>query len=499
MPAGDVVISGTFSQTPVKSNELAILDVSVSSNIPPLLSKQYDYTAKIPHIFPTIPEQKFSIIAIPEDPEAEVSISLPDGGKLPDAGEEIKLNEGKSEYTITVTRDGLTPDTNTYTLTVDYEPDLTLKSIELSSSENSDWTQTVAVQDGQTLTVPYNSVTITASPNGETVTLAASKSSGSGGFTTGGADNWTLTYSDIQDAYAVYSTVTIKSTKNIVNGGDYEKDFTLKFEKIVDANWPTSYWAASTDGNNGVSIIKEEDGEYYEIHTFMVSDTLSVTGIPEEGLTAWVLVVAGGGSGGDCVDSYNKDLGGGGGGGGVGYSESVSLAVQDYTVVVGGGGNGSKGGNSGFGDITVEGGGKGGIGTSADAGEAQKGGSGGSGGGGAAGGGSTRGTGGSANTHAAVTEYQFFGSNGDNGNGNDAGPTTAGGNGGSANFSNNISGTSKEYGKGGIAGGLSGDTPAVNGTGNGGNGAAKNGSGNNGSSGVVIVRFPARPNDTTVE
>ncbi|MDR1148286.1 MAG: hypothetical protein LBK66_06600 [Spirochaetaceae bacterium] len=75
MPTGDVVISGTFSQTPAKSNELSILDVNVNSTPPKLLSGQYNYTTEIPHIFPTVQGQKFSIIAIPEDPQADVSIN----------------------------------------------------------------------------------------------------------------------------------------------------------------------------------------------------------------------------------------------------------------------------------------------------------------------------------------------------------------------------------------------------------------------------------------
>jgi hypothetical protein len=492
MPAGNVVISGTFSQTPVASNELAILDVSVSSNTPELLSEKYNYTTKIPHIFPTVDDQKFSIIAIPEDPNADVSISLPGGGTLSDAGEEIQLNEGTSEYAIKVTSEGLEP--KTYTFTVDYEPDLSLKSITLSSTqdETGEWAHTIPVQDGQTITIPYGSVTIAASPNDEAVTLNAS-ASGNVKFTTDETDKWTLEYLDnSQDTYALYSTVKIKSTKNISNGGNYDKDFTLQFEKIVDADWPASFWATSTGEGNGVSIIKDTDGKYYEIHTFTVDGTLTVTGIPDEGLTARVLVVAGGGGGGN--HSSYSDRGGAGGGGGVGYSESVSLTEQNYNVVVGGGGSGgSKGGDSSFGDITVEGGGKGGAGTSGDVEEAQKGGNGGSGGGGGAAGGSAYGIGGSANTHAAVTGYQFFGNNGDAGNNNnDPKNGTAGGNGGSANFFNDISGTSKEYGKGGIGGGLSGNTPAVNGTGNGGNGGL-----NSGSSGIVIVRFEAKPNPSS--
>jgi hypothetical protein len=473
MPAGNVVINGTFSDTPAESNELAVLDVNVSCSITPeLLADQSEYTAIIPHIFPTDPYQKFSIIATPKDPEAVISIN----SESPYTGDEFPLTEGKTDYTITVSREGLDP--KTYTFTVDYEPDLSLKSITLTSDGYDP--HPVAVLDGQTITIPYGAVTITASPNVEGVTLSAS-ASGVGTFYTGEAANtWTLTYpSNLAATYAVDSTVTIKSTKS-----DYEKDFTLNFQKIVDPDWPLTYWATSNEGN-GVSIIKEND-VYYEIHTFTVGGTLTVTEIPDDGLTARVLVVAGGGGGGYRAIS---DIGGGGGGGGVGYSESVSLAVKDYTVVVGSGGSTStKGGDSSFDSITVEGGGKGGNATnSGDVTEAQNGGSGGSGGGGGAAGGNKFGTGGSANPHASVDGYKFYGSNGGSGG------MTYGGNGGSAGFSNNISGVDKEYGKGGP--GNASTTPA-NGTGNGGGGDS---SSHDGSSGIVIVRFPARPNSTSIE
>ncbi|MDR1148220.1 MAG: hypothetical protein LBK66_06260, partial [Spirochaetaceae bacterium] len=97
MPTGDVTISGTFSQTPTKSAYLEFLNVSVSSNITPKFgtAQNNHYTAEIPHIFPTVQDQKFSIIAIPEDPQAELSINL--SGESLNAGAEIPLTEGKTD------------------------------------------------------------------------------------------------------------------------------------------------------------------------------------------------------------------------------------------------------------------------------------------------------------------------------------------------------------------------------------------------------------------
>jgi hypothetical protein len=522
MPAGNVVISGAFSQTPVESVKLEILSVSVDSTITPNLEYNTDtYTAKIPHIFPTVTDQKFSIIAIPEDPDATVSIS----SGVEDAGGEITLNEGKSEYTITVTRDGL--GTNTYTFTVDYEPDLSLKSITLSSGEdaNGDWTQTVTVQDGQVITIPYDSVTITAVPNDEGVMLAASKTGGDGAFSTDEPGKWTLAYTYGQGTSTLNSTVKIKSTKSAISWD--EKDFTLQFEKIVDANWPTSFWAESTDPSNGKSIIKD-GGKYYEVRTFIKSDTLS---FPDDSVTTeylktakfdYLIVAGGGGAGG-----ANWSTGGGGGGaGGVLYKTGQSLTLESgsVSVTVGAGGKGSinagtdggDGGQSAIGSITVPGGGGGGG--SWDAGKANAGISGGSGGGGGVGYGS--GASGGATTAidgvmghagaAANTTINMAGSGGGGGAGG-VGTSVIGSNGtggGAPWIPGGISAWVKgaagsEISRGGNGGikytslkPASGLNYGDGGSGNGGaGGAGGNGYGGGaGHSGIVVIRFPAKPN-----
>jgi hypothetical protein len=518
MPAGDVIISAAVSQTPIKSSELATLDVSVSAAVTPkLLSNNYNYTADIPHIIPTAATseededqsdgdddsdtQTFSIIAIPEDPQAAVTITKA-GGEPSDSGE-YELTEGATVYTITVEREGVAPPINTYNFTVSYWPDITLASIELSSSENSNWTHKIPVQDKQEITVPYNIVTITASSDSEDLTLSAS-GSGAGTLTPGETGKWTLKYTDSEnDTYSVSSEVCIKSSKTI-GAVTYEKEYVLNITKIVDDKYPLKHWATSSGANVGVSIIKDGD-QYYEAHTFLSSGTLSIDAVPDadDSLSARALVVAGGGGGGS--NNHNPNSGndqGGGGGGGVAYSKAAKLSKEKYFVVVGLGGTSQKnnagvnGGDSSLGTIvTAIGGGGGGRGSGTDTDKSNgslDGKDGGSGGGGAAGSGNYQGDPGKALFGTEVTGWTFHGNDGSKGS-----EEQAGGDGGSANFTNNISGTMTEYAKGGK--GNAGNAPAESGTGNGGGGSFYNNTGNNsiggnGGSGIVIVRFPARPN-----
>jgi hypothetical protein len=120
--------------------------------------------------------------------------------------------------------------------------------------------------------------------------------------------------------------------------------------------------------------IIETDGTYW-YHAFVSSGTFT----PTTGLSADVLVVAGGGSGG-------WPYSGGGGAGGVAYTTANTLSPTNYTVTIGAGaagayntGNGIRGGNSQFGALTAAVGGGGGAGA---AGADNR--SGGSGGGGSA-------------------------------------------------------------------------------------------------------------------
>jgi hypothetical protein len=512
MPAGNVVISGTFSQTPVESVYLKILSVSVNSTITPELGYESDkYTAKIPHIYPTDTNQKFSIIAIPEDPNAEVLISP----ASQDDNGEFLLNEGKSEYTITVKSEK--PETKTYTFTVDYEPDLSLKSIELSTGENSEWTHTIPVQDEQPVAVPYDSVTIAASPNGEGVTLEASKT-GSGNLSTDEpGQKWMLT--NIQSTSS--TVLRIKSSKT---AGDkvYTKEYILNFVKTEDSEYPTSYWAASTGEGNGVSIIKD-GGNYYEVHTFITSGTLSVNSVPEaDSLTARMLVVAGGGGAGGAA--YPSS---GAGAGGMVENDSYPITTGSYAVVVGVGGtggapkpsggqpaDGTDGGNSSFGDpesggILAYGGGAS-LKRETSSFPSGYGNAGGSGGGGLSGGAKKDGKNGISygNPGGAVSgkDNTAAGGGGAGGSGS-SGEVKLGDNKnglyGGAGRENDITGQIKVYAAGGMTTPYNnnehhaGNDGAPN-TGNGGGGGWQN-NGGNGGSGIVVVRFPAKPNPTADE
>jgi hypothetical protein len=500
MPAGNVVISGAFSQTPVESNELAILDVSVSSNTPTLSSGQYNYTVDIPHIFPTVPDQKFSIIAIPEDPDAEVTITDSSGTAVDG---ENDLIEGENVYTIKVYREGLKPDTKIYSLTVNYEPDLTLSSVAVSSSENPDWAHTVSPTDGYSIILPYDSVTIATSPNDTNVTLNADKTGAGNSLVTNSGDgtySWTLGYTGISTE--VNSAVHITASKKI-GAADYTKEYTLNITKIDDPNYPNTRWAEGGD----VLIIKDLDNKYYEIHIFTADGALSVNTGETDGLTARALVVAGGGGGGGA--NYPSH---GGGGGGMVENDAYHLTTGSYPVVVGSGGargesgsEGYNGGDSEFGDADNDGilayGGGGGGGSVGGSGK-----DGGSGGGG-------RYTAGNEKPGKGGTPYGFPGGTSQAGGNSAGGGGGAGGSGsggevaganntnglyGGPGRENDITGKTKVYAAGGMSSPYNGGHvhTGKNGEGNTGNGGggAWNSNGGYGGSGVVIIRLPARPN-----
>jgi uncharacterized repeat protein (TIGR01451 family) len=241
--------------------------------------------------------------------------------------------------------------------------------------------------------------------------------------------------------------------------------------------------------------------------------------IPSSVTSVRYLVVGGGGGGGGIV-SGNAEGAGGGGAGGVLSGTSFPVTAGPYPVTVGSGGtagtgsaNGGNGISSTFSTLTAVGGGGG-----AWAGNT----TGTSGSNGASGGGGSDGNnGGNASQ----------GNDGGSGNGNDGGgggggagaagangTSSTGGNGG-AGVSNDIAGTSKDYGGGGGGGtddgtsgtggsgglGGGGSAPSARGagtagtvnTGGGGGGASGSNSssgsaftGGTGGSGIVIIRYP---------
>jgi len=243
------------------------------------------------------------------------------------------------------------------------------------------------------------------------------------------------------------------------------------------------------------------------IHSFTSVGTTSITFLVP--VTAQVLVVAGGGGGGGCGSS--NQTGGGGGAGELYYSAAYSIAPGTYTVTVGAagargvgsgttGGTPTNGGDSIFGPIDCNGGGRGGS-----SGGLDNGGSGGSGGGA-----SRAATGG-----ASVKTATGFGNAGGDSVGSLAGGTAGGGGGGGAGGAgadagpNNdtraaggagrvytISGSSVTYAEGGRGGSRNGTSDGPTGTtnaGDGGGGGDGNAitNGGNGGSGIVILAYNA--------
>lgn len=264
----------------------------------------------------------------------------------------------------------------------------------------------------------------------------------------------------------------------------------------------STYIRAATGGDT-VQMING-----YMVHTFTTVGTSTFT--PATSGLVDILVVAGGGGGGG--NSAQSHAGGGGGSGGLYYAEKTTVSGP-VTVTVGASGTGevaisssswiasTAGGNSAFGSLTVQGGGRGGH-------QAENGGPGGSGGGGG------RGFPPGGTTGGASTKTIGFGNAG-GGSGSALGGTASAGSGGGAGsiglysyndsirtpggggFTCLISGTPVTYAAGGDGGArnLSGNgTSASPNTGSGGGGGDGSSgvltSGGNGGSGIVIVRYP---------
>jgi hypothetical protein len=471
MPEGDVTVEADFVDKSSASNLLSLLSV-----IRPGLSLTFNnradsYRAEIPHIFDKAPESAaFVIDARAQDPNADVRITAPFGGD--DLfGKRIPFIEGETVYTITVT--STVKEAKDYTLTVNYEPDLSLGAITLGTQDGigAGWKRLLTAAElaaGSPIPVLWQTVLINAQPNAQDAVLSITKTSKDARTfeSSGGSARFDFGTSSAPAAFAI--TVSKK-----VGSKTYTKTYSLNITRDCRA-----------DGGD-VTIIKQ-GGMYYETHTFTASGAAAGTSklafrTGESALLGRVLVVAGGGGGGSRNSVGEPDEGGGGGGGGVGYSAAFALSGTAHIMVGAGGSVGQIGNDSTFGNITVRGGGYGGAGYSAIGGT--KGGEGGSGGGGGGDSGSKHGAGGAAIKHEAVYGFDFYGSPGELGSTGEAG-----GSGGSAKFTSDISGTSTEYGKGGVP--KSGKDAAPH-LGNGGDGS--NGSkGGKGGSGIVIVRFPAR-------
>jgi hypothetical protein len=277
--------------------------------------------------------------------------------------------------------------------------------------------------------------------------------------------------------------------------------------------------AQKAQGGNIVT----SDGTYM-YHAFTSSGSF----IPNQALTADVLVIAGGGGGSASKGTSNSQNPSSGGAGGGFLSGSMSLAVSNYPITIGAGGTGgvgdavagASGSNSVFNGATALGGG-GGVPGNQNVGIA--GGSGSGGAGTQVGGSATQGNSG------GLTGYGFGGgTGGGTASGGSGGAGGAGGNGGGGSNGTNggaaksstFSGTTQYYSGGGGGGayystgsetggtggtnagnGASGQSGAQSGTnavanfggGGGGagtiSGAVATGSGGNGGSGIVIIRY----------
>lgn len=262
----------------------------------------------------------------------------------------------------------------------------------------------------------------------------------------------------------------------------------------------------------------------YWYHAFPMSGNF----VPNQSLTADVLVVAGGGGG-----AFRGNRGGGGGGaGGLLAFTSQALTAISYSVIIGGGGaggssnyNGVNGSNSRFGSLTASVGGGGGDGDFAGglsggsgggasvtatggantSGQGFAGGNGGSGGivdyyGAGGGGGATAagavgltstsiGSAGGGAGGAGSSAYSTWATATSTGV---SGAYAGGGGGGSGNYSgsNGAAGGAGGSGGGGAGTGVLGTngTPGTVNTGGGG-GGANSGAGGAGGAGIVIVRY----------
>ncbi|MDR2803665.1 MAG: hypothetical protein LBB22_05185 [Treponema sp.] len=572
MPAGDVVIDALFSQTPLDSNELLILEVNPGVVSPDISSTQSNYKAVIPHInivteskmpadsaadsmysalqntllqrkegidllaysansvtgdaavetdvsnisndtfvddgfAPKTQTPTFTIVALPEDPYASVLITQ--DGSSENLTSDIPLSEGETDYKITVTpQEGSSLQPRVYSLTVSYEPDLTINSIKLTSTDakaGGDWSQNLPVMDTQGVTTPYSPVKFNVTANDKDAAVSIKK-----GTVIQEDKGFTLSNGVLEEIkITVSKTAGIKQTA-------YSKEYVVNIIKSDDPNIPLV-----TDATGGgITIIKKGD-KYYEVHTFTSSDNLIFKDSSMKSVTADILVVAGGGGGGYCF--MNGDGAGGGGAGGLAYKTSYNLSLTKGSVAikVGAGGErgnysigrGKNGGASSVGNIsalTPPGGGGGGLSHSTNRSDNNAS-SGGSGGGAGAGywgltGDAGSGTSGFGNSGGIASR-----TGGPDGGGGGGGAGGCGqesknrvhGDGG-AGRTIDINGTSYVYSRGGDGGNgyydgsaKDGESPTMYGWGGNG-GGDKNNSGGNGASGIVIIRFELKPQEKPV-
>jgi hypothetical protein len=483
MPEANLTINVAFTTKPLDETNayLAWLGSDKGELVPNFSKDTEAYSLLIPH-----DAEDFRINAWAENPYLDPSITLGGGGDSDD--------KASDQYTITVTPTEGT--SKTYQITVIRLPDLSLKTFEIVHRDG--FKRVLAPRDTQPpVYIPYTEgLTVVADANDD------------GADVTIDSENPVLTADTTS-----YKEVTVTVSKPVeALDAIKDKEYTEKEYKLSLRYSAVDLKPLASGGYVNFLPVAGTEGVYYEVHTFLESDTLSFTDTPN--LIADILVVGGGGGAGG---SSSKDSGGGGGGGGVVYGQGVSLTDKSTLVEVGSGGIGGSGsgydyvaasmgvtgGDSRFGDNVTAFGGGGGGGAMGNERRGQAGNPGGSGGGGGCGYKTNNkeygGDGGAATKGNAPTDegWSLYGNPG----GSADNVPADGAVGGSADFKSDISGTELEYGKGGVADLSSSKGADITGMGgsNGGNSNSGIIDGGAGGSGVVIVRFPHPGNEASLE
>jgi hypothetical protein len=235
-----------------------------------------------------------------------------------DLDDELTLNEGLNEYTITVTsQDKKT--TQTYNIKIIKLPDLSLKTFKITKElvDENNFELDLEPRATQDVYLSYS----------EGITVVAEANSGSGASVDISPASFTLGASGP-------TTVTVNVSKTLDGVTDEYK----RKNYILYLYYGTGVPSNSLAEGGFLSFTPGTDpNSYDEVHKFLASGSLSFLVSPSEEnpVTAWILVVGGGGSGGGAHSPGNH-----GGAGGVAEHTSYPLTAGSYAVVVGAGGAG---------------------------------------------------------------------------------------------------------------------------------------------------------------
>jgi hypothetical protein len=393
----------------------------------------------------------FYIFAQAENQDATLELQAGnpgEGDNLFKSETALTVNEGLNWYTITVTpADGTSP-SKKYFIKVIKLTNLSLSEFKVKKDSDFELDLSLFVDTQDASVNNRAGLTIVATPADQKATVSPKSP---------------ISVPTLIENTKTATPVTVTVSRNDLNG--VPEKYTSK-TYVVNLYWvgdsvDLTHWA--TGGNTSI-IPDEESGNFYEVHTFYASGSLSFTDTTKTGIQADYLIVAGGGGAGGNRPYNVADYGGGGGAGGLLYKAAVTLPLQggSVTVTVGAGGAGGAGGPGGaggesgargitggtssIGTISVLGGGGGGGGR--DNGDPANGANGGSGGGAAAKGGSDVGTPG----NVINTNNDVLGNNGGN-----AGARSGGGGGGAGSKGGDASKDDNTSGAGGAGWQPSGD------------------------------------------